>query len=174
MKPQMAESYILYGGEGTISNRALSELLQAVLDKGMPFRFRAPGFSMSPFIRDGDVITISRLSESGDSPGLGTVVAFSQPKTGKLVVHRVVVKKAGYFLIKGDNTPCADCFVPRANVLGYVNKVERNGKHVFIGLGPERFVIAFLSRKQLLVPLLRPLAALLRPFVRLWRQSHFI
>jgi hypothetical protein len=87
----MAESYIQYGGEGTISNRALSELLQAVLDKGMPFRFRAPGFSMSPFIRDGDVITISRLS--GDSPGQGTVVAFSQPKTGKLIVHRVVVKK---------------------------------------------------------------------------------
>ena len=52
------------------------ELLQATLAEGAPFTFRARGSSMHPFIKDGDVITVSPLGE--DSPGLGDVVAFVQ------------------------------------------------------------------------------------------------
>ena len=51
-------------------------LLQTAMAKGAPFSFRARGSSMHPFIRDGDVITVSPLGEG--SPGLGDVVAFVQ------------------------------------------------------------------------------------------------
>ncbi len=67
------------GGELKLSGPDLIELLQAVLDKGVPFRFRAKGFSMTPFIKDGDVITIFPLE--GSRPRLGDIVAFTHPVT---------------------------------------------------------------------------------------------
>jgi signal peptidase I len=137
------------------------ELLQATLAKGVSFRFRARGFSMHPFIRDGDVITVSPLGE--DSPGLGDVVAFVRREIEQLVVHRVIRIKANSYFMKGDGTIGIDSLVPTANVLGLVTRIERGHKRVFIGLGPERFLIALLTRKGLTVPLVRVVAKLLRP-----------
>ena len=118
--------------EGTLSMPVLVGLLRAVLDKGKPFRFQATGGSMSALVRDGDVITVSPLSDI--PPRLGDVVAFIRPESGKLVVHRVVGKRDGSYLIKGDSAPdCADV-IPRANILGRVTRVERDGKRVYLGL----------------------------------------
>jgi signal peptidase I len=156
--------YVGRAEETSLPRQALLELLRAVLDRGVPFRFWAPGFSMSPFIRDGDVITVSRLR--GRSPGPGRVVAFVRPGMGRLIVHRVVGKKGDSYMIKGDNSPEADALVPKGDILGYVSKVERDGKRVFLGLGPERFVIASLSRRGLLLPLLRRVGWLVHPFIR--------
>lgn len=166
--------FIKEGGELSLSGPTLVELLRAVLGKGAPCRFRAKGFSMSPFVRDGDVITVSPLS--GASPRRGDVVAFVRPGMEKLVVHRVVGKRGHSYLIKGDSTPEADGLIPEANVLGRVIRVERDGKEVFLGLGPERFLIAFLTGRGLLFPLLLPLWRLVRPIVKAiqWIISPFI
>ena len=153
------------GGELKLSGPDLIELFQAVLDKGVPFRFRVKGFSMTPFIKDGDVITVSPLS--GVLPRLGDVVAFIHPKTEKLVVHRMVGQNGNYFLLSGDNTSSVtNDLIPKENILGYTTKVEREGKEVFLGLGPERFLIASLARIGLLSHLLTPLWKLVRPFVK--------
>jgi hypothetical protein len=116
---------------------------------------------MHPFIRDGDVITVSPLGEG--SPGLGDVVAFVQREIERLVVHRVIRIKANAYFMKGDGTGGVDSPVPTVNVLGLVTTVERGRKRVLIGLGPERFLIALLTRKGLMVPLVRVAAKLLRP-----------
>jgi SOS-response transcriptional repressor LexA len=150
--------------DSTLSMPALVELLRAVLERGEPFRFEAPGFSMSPFIQDGDLITVAPLS--GASPGRGDVVAFLRPGSGKLIVHRVVGKRGNAFLIRGDNAEESDDLVPAENVLGRVTKVERNGRRVRLGLGPERYLIAFLTRRGLLRPLLLWVWPLVRPIVR--------
>ena len=152
------------GGELKLSGVDLIELLRAVLDKGLPFRFRAKGLSMSPFIKDGDVITVSPLTD--DSTRLGDVVAFIRPRMKTLVIHRVVGKRGEYFHIKGDNTLYTDELIPITNILGRVARVERNGKEVLLGLGPERFLIAFLTRRSLLLPLLSPVWKMVRPIVR--------
>jgi hypothetical protein len=152
------------GGELKLSGPDLIELLRAVLDKGVPFRFRAKGFSMSPFIKDDDVITVSPLTDG--SIRSGDVVAFIRPEMKKLVIHRVVGQKGEYFHIKGDNIPDTDELIPVANILGRVTRVERSGKEIFFGLGPERFLIAFLTRRRLLFPLLYPLWRMVRPIVR--------
>ena len=94
------------GDELSLSGPAFVELIRAVLDRGVPFRFKAKGLSMHPFIRHGDVITITPLSEN--LPRYGDVVAFVRPRTFALVVHRVVGKRDGAFLIKGDNVACYD------------------------------------------------------------------
>ena len=65
--------------------------------------------------------------------------------------------------MKGDGTTGVDSPVPTANILGLVTRVERGRKRVFIGLGPERFLIALLTRKGLMVPLVRVVAKLFRP-----------
>ena len=137
--------------ELSLTGPAFIELLQATLGKGAPFRFRARGFSMDPFIRDGDVITVSPLGE--DLPGVGDVVAFVQREIEKPLVHRVIGIKANSYFMKGDNTTGVDSPVPTANLLGLVMRVERGRKRVLIGLGPERFLIALLTRKGLMIPL---------------------
>lgn len=152
------------GYELSFSGPAFVELIRAVLDKGVPFRFKAKGLSMHPFIRHGDVITISPLFDN--LPRYGDVVAFVRPRTFALVVHRVVGKRDGAFIIKGDNTVHFDEPIPTASILGSVTKVERDGKEVYLGLGPERLFIAFLTRRGVLLPLLFPVCKLARFIAR--------
>lgn len=155
--------------EWSVSGAALAELLQDVLRKGLPFTFRASGFSMSPFIKDGDDVTIFPLN--GISPGLGNVVAFIHKGNGMLFIHRVVGKKGNAYLLKGDNATETDGLISGSDILGCVRMVERRGQRVFFGLGPERFLIAYLNRRGLLLPLIEALGKLrllarLREFLR--------
>ena len=114
-------------------------------------RFQVNGFSMSPFIQDNDIITVS---PTVDSPiELGRPVGFIHPVTKKLVIHRVVDERNGGYVIKGDNIFQVDGLIPKEDILGCVTKIERNGKSVRIGLGLLGPAIAFLSRIKLL-PLL--------------------
>jgi hypothetical protein len=99
-------------------------------------------------------------------PSLGDVVAFVLQKTDKLCVHRVVGREGDFYRTKGDNISEPDGSVPRENILGFVTRVERDGKEVFLGLGPERFLIAFLGGRGLLLPLIRPAWRLFRAIVK--------
>ena len=146
-----------------IPNAAFAELMTAVLDKGAPFRFQAAGFSMMPFIRSGDVITIA------PAPArirFGDVVAFESSSSGKLVVHRIVRVSSDGYIIKGDNSPESDAGVPGSRILGRVARVERRGKRVRLGLRCERAFIAFLSRRDWLTPIVRTAWRFARPFVK--------
>lgn len=151
--------------ERSLSGQALLELMRAVLARGVPFRFRARGWSMAPFIRDGDVITVAPLVRS--QPGIGEVVAFIRPEGEHLVVHRVVAHRGQAVFIQGDSVPeYADGVIPPENLLGRVTQVERDGRAVWLGLGLERFVIAWLSRAGLLVPLRERVGSWLKPLHR--------
>ncbi|MCX6688350.1 MAG: hypothetical protein NTZ39_01405, partial [Methanoregula sp.] len=120
-------------------------LTRDILARGLPFRFSAPGFSMSPFIRDGDVITLAPYQAASCRPGV--VVGFVRPDTGRLVVHRVVTISKDGCRIRGDNTPDEDGEIPHACIIGQVTRVERAGKTIRFGLGPERRIIALFSRR---------------------------
>lgn len=123
---------------------------------------------MSPFVKDGDVITVSPLS--GIPPRLGEVVACVFVETGKLVVHRVIGKRRDCYLIWGDNALEKQELVPGSNVLGRVTQVERNGKNAGLGLGPERILIALLHRHWLSRKTIRLFLRIVRP-VYAWRQG---
>ena len=144
----MVPDFVVDGGEDNLSMKALVELLSAVTEKGKSFRFRASGMSMYPFIRNKDVVTISPLPTG--SPKIGDVVAFLLPETRKLVIHRVIDKRNGCYIIKGDNAPKPDGLIPSENVIGLLTNVERNGRKVVLGLGTERRLIATLARNDLL------------------------
>ena len=150
-------------GDLSLSSQHLEKLMRGVLSKGSCFKFQGKGFSMSPFIKDGDVLTIA--SVRGGTPRFGDVVVFTHPHTSKLIIHRIIGKKSGSYLTKGDNAPEGDGLISRAAILGRVAKVERNGKYISLGLGPDRLIIAFMIRTGLL-PLVWPVWRLVRFFMR--------
>jgi len=145
--------------EKEISGEDFICLLHAVLEKGVSLKFKAKGFSMTPFIKGGDVITLAPFGRA-DYLSLGSVVAFIKPETKHLVVHRIVGRTDNGFIIKGDNVKEPHDIVPGTNVLGLVKKVERNGRQAYAALGPEKRVQAFLSRNTNLLPTM----------VTAWRQ----
>jgi len=133
-----------------MSGLAFAELMEAVLKKNVPFRFTASGSSMSPFIRDGDVLIISPVSlrlRRGD------VVPFINPSSNQLMVHRILDVSREGCLIKGDNNSVPDGRIPTSIIIGRVVRVEQGGRPTRFGLGPERFLIAWLSKCCLLTRL---------------------
>lgn len=149
--------------ELSLSSLDLEKLMRGVLDKGASFRFQGKGYSMSPFIKDGDILTIVPLQ--GSAPRFGDVVVFTHPQTGKLIIHRIIGKRSSSYLTKGDNAPDEDGLVSRAAILGRVTRVQRNGKYVSLGLGLDRFIIAYVTRNGLL-SLLNPAWRFVRFFLR--------
>jgi hypothetical protein len=156
LKPAMPEPnpYLLHQDSLAISGPALHGLLTSTLEQGAAFRFQAVGFSMSPFIQDGDVICIEPLRDR--SPGLGQVLAFTQPASDRLIVHRLVGQRRTVALLKGDNIPGLGLdLVGWQHLHGQVILIERRGRSLKLGLGPERYLLALLSRLGLLRPLIQ-------------------
>lgn len=126
--------------------------MQAVLEKGLSFRFLAKGWSMAPFIRDGDHITVSPLK--GTSLKVGDVYAFVDPEVDKIVVHRAVASYDNALMLKGDSSFAKpDGIIPFKFLIGRVTHIERGGHQVILGLGIERYLIACLSRLGFLTPM---------------------
>lgn len=134
--------------EVSLSSESLIELIKSTLAKNSSFRFKVTGSSMSPFIQDNDIVTLS--SRRTGRIVLGDAVAFVNPVTGKLAIHRMVGTYNGCYLIKGDSIPHPDGFIPKENILGCVTKIERSGRSVRLGLGPGRLIIVFLSKNGFL------------------------
>ncbi len=133
-----------------LTNHAQLELMCGVIERGATFRFSARGYSMLPFIHDGDVLTISPL----DPPlQVGAVVAFIRPGWEVLAVHRVVAQKGSEYLIKGDNCIQPDGVIPAAQLIGQVVRVERRGRRVGGGLGASGAWIARLSQRGFFIRL---------------------
>ncbi len=131
-----------------LTGESFGELLKDVLGRGLVFRFRAKGFSMSPFIKDGDVVTLSPLINC--TPRLGDVVALISPNSGKSLIHRIIEKKKAGLVTKGDNSLCNDGLIPIKSIMGIVTCVERKKKKVLLGLGAEKYLIVILSRNRFL------------------------
>jgi len=165
MRPPKTKPRLARGRESELLLSApdLAQILREVLGKGMRARFLARGFSMSPFIKDGDIVTVSPLP--GRRPGVGEVVAFTSPDARKLIVHRIVGRRGTAYLARGDSNSQTDGWVSEESILGRVTGVERDGQGVSLGLGPERFLLAFLTRFGLLKPLIQPVWKLLRPIL---------
>jgi len=156
----------------SLSAPVIMELIEAVHEKGAPFRFKAAGFSMIPAIRDGDFITLSPLGDI--LPGHGDVVAFRHPERPRMLVHRVLWRGQNSYFMRGDNCPEADGWVPTENLLGLVTRVERGGKPRF---WPNRmsnpsWAPLFLSVYLLWLPQRRILAAARRRLRRAIRRGR--
>ncbi|RZB30194.1 MAG: hypothetical protein SRB1_02474 [Desulfobacteraceae bacterium Eth-SRB1] len=107
----------------------LLKISSNLIEKSASIRFRAKGFSMRPFIQDGDLITVSPLRNSPVK--VGDVVLY-KTADDRAIVHRVIRKtridsKAAFF-IKGDAAFDQPEKVNAKIVLGRVVAIERNGR----------------------------------------------
>lgn len=105
-----------------------AELSADVLLTGKVLRFRARGSSMSPLVRDEDVLLIQPVRQA--SVRVGDVV-LCNTEPDRIVVHRVIGRRAGSagpeLLLQGDRVPWPDGWFPASQVYGRVAAIERSG-----------------------------------------------
>ena len=162
----MTSRFVSEGGELQVSSAAQLELLEELTRHGAALRTEVRGTSMSPFIQDRDVVTISPLGRR--EPQLGDVLAIGMQMPKRLVIHRVVARARAGLLTKGDNLRAPDAIVERDLVLGRVVRVERNGRDVGCVAGWRASLVAALSRADLL----RHLVGLRRALRRVFREER--
>ncbi len=131
--------------ERLLPSREFAGLIEAVLEKGADFRLKAKGKSMSPFICDGDIVTIGRIRRTVKK---GDVIAVRQPGSDLLLIHRVIDKQRGKLLIKGDGNWAADGWIAEKKILGEVISVERNAGVVRAAPPWLRRLIVFVSQQR--------------------------
>jgi phage repressor protein C with HTH and peptisase S24 domain len=127
---------------GTASRVATQELVTSLLRDGTGVKVEVTGHSMLPFIRSGDVLTLVPLGVRELSPG--DVLAAATARG--LIVHRLVGRSAAEFRLRGDCGEIQDDPLTAGDIVGVVARVERRGRRVRLGLGPERAALAILSR----------------------------
>lgn len=151
--------------ELTLSCNNLRQLMEGVFSKNALFKFQAGGNSMHPFVKNFDILTISPYHK--DSPQTGDIVAFTGINGDRLIVHRIIGKQKNRYLIKGDNNFSVDGYAARDRIIGKVVRIDRDGRKIRIGIGIERYLIAALSRRGGLHPLMRILSRLKPGYMRL-------
>jgi len=145
-----------------LSNRDIADFLKATCKKGIPFRFTAKGMSMSPFICNGDSLTIEPIYKKTIEEG--DIVACITPGESRLIIHRII-KKNRLYLLKGDNVYHSDGYYEKKYVHGYVKEIHIS-KNIFSGhrktirrfflfLNNFKKIISFLSRYKILTPVCR-------------------
>lgn len=119
-----------------VNHEAFAELSADLLGRGSVIRFRAHGRSMSPLIRDGDVLTVEPATIENLRVG---EVALHRIGDGQLVAHRVVGRdvKDGHPVLRtrGDAVAGAADEVREQDVLGRVVERERHGRVVRLNRG---------------------------------------
>lgn len=104
------------------------EMLKSAIDTLGKCDVLVSGESMKPFIRNGDTVSLARISAV---PGLGEVVAFFNGD--QLIVHRIVWRKnhapgEWHFRVWGDSSPGRPGRVTKHECIGKVVRITRNKK----------------------------------------------
>ena len=107
------------------------ELSELVLKKGDCFRFRAQGWSMSPFIRNGDLIQVKSVSPLNLKYG---DIIFYHNHRERVIVHRIInkdkVNDSLIFLVKGDSSQGKAEYVYQENIVGKVVAIEKRRRTI--------------------------------------------
>ena len=112
-----------------INGAELAELSAAIVERGGSLSFQAHGSSMSPFIRDGDILTVEAVDPN--QLAVADVVLY-QSASGRIIAHRIVSvldQTGGRLLqIRGDAATGATETVHLEQVLGRIVTARRRGR----------------------------------------------
>lgn len=104
-------------------------LITDILARGHAVQFQARGDSMHPLIRENDSLHV----EPCDRVRVGDVVLVLADRG--LTAHRVIARREGIVITRGDNAPAEDAGVAEDRVLGKVKFVLRDGVKKSVALG---------------------------------------
>ncbi|NOZ06345.1 MAG: hypothetical protein GXP41_08355 [Chloroflexi bacterium] len=117
------------------------DLATEILERGDRLRFRAHGCSMTPFIRDGDLVEVEPVS--AEDVALGDIL-FLHDARGTPVVHRAIGRlhcaEGVRILPKGDAHMQPDTPVDAGQVLGRVVALEGRGRRIDLRTGRRRLL----------------------------------
>ncbi len=137
-----------------------TSIAQEVLGRGKTFKFKAKGGSMSPFIRNGDILEIIPVKRKIN---LGDVVLYHS-SYGNTVVHRVIQRNKESIITKGDSVPSSDQPIFSKQVLGRVVAVEKNGWRIRLDTPVGRLL-------NILLAVISPFSFLVYPPLRLVKRT---
>ncbi len=101
----------------------VEELLRA----GQPVQFPIQGWSMYPFLSDGDIVTVQPCTVQ--TIQINDAVLYRRAG-GPLVLHRIVrITSEGYYLC-GDNQSKVEGPLKRSQIFGILSEYVHNGKHI--------------------------------------------
>jgi len=126
-RPEASPTH-LHLRRGDTVDPAFADLCAEILGRGAALRVKVTGWSMAPFLRGGEVLTIKPCSSQGVR--VGDVVLF-RTREGCLAIHRVLRRRrqaddGWVFHTKGDARAVLDEPIPASCVLGKVCAVERD------------------------------------------------
>lgn len=103
----------------------IEDIIYETLDGGKSFKIKPNGISMLPLIRPGeDSVFIKkpqgRLKKYD--------IAFYKRDSGQFVLHRVIDVKEESYVMCGDNQWVKEYNICDKNIIGIVEKIERDGK----------------------------------------------
>ncbi len=137
-----------------------ASIAQGVLSRGRILKFKAKGGSMSPFIRNGDVVEV--VPAKGKI-NLGDIILY-RSSYGNPVVHRVIQRNKESIITKGDSVPSSDEPILSEQVLGRVVAVEKNGWRMRLDSPMVRLL-------NILLALISPFSFLIYPSLRLVKRT---
>ena len=113
------------------SNHLLLDLSTKLLSRGKRVRFRAPGRSMYPTIRENEAITVEPIKPRDVK--VGDIILFRSGES--VVAHRMIriEKSRGNtlrFILREDTLGTLDQPVEAGQILGKVVSVERAGRNI--------------------------------------------
>lgn len=105
-----------------LSGKDLGKLVRQFMESGKKLSVRVPGISMLPAIAPQDLICIAPYS--GILPCPGDIVAYIDPASQRLTVHRLIRVARKHFKAKGDNCRTDDGILPIDCLIGRVIQVN--------------------------------------------------
>lgn len=133
-----------------VDGARMAELVWEVSSRGVSVRFAVRGGSMSPWIRSGDVVTVTPVEDAGP-PRSGTVAAFRLPDSDALRVHRLRARTVNGWVAQADRNRRPDGIIPETAIAGVVTSVERGGRQVYLPTGRAGLVLSRLTRAVLVL-----------------------
>ena len=111
--------------------KVFPELISEVLGRGHDVRFRAPGLSMHPTIRENEAITVRPVSVSAIRKGDIILYCWRQG----VIAHRIVgIDKAGggaiRFIMRGDASGASTEQIKPEQILGKVVAIKRGRRRI--------------------------------------------
>ena len=154
----------------TLTNRAFQHLLLWGLDKGRlsGIQVQCRGYSMAPFIRDGETVILKSL-DPGRTIQPGNIVAAVSRARGSVMIHRVIRCTQKRVQTRGDNLPVPDGWFFRDDLVGVVSSVNKKQFKTLLNSSLFNRMVAVLSRNGMLQTVLLPTlrsARRLKKFIR--------
>ena len=143
--------------EFILTGKAFQHLIASILgaDSGYRVRVRGRGFSMIPFIKDNNALTLKPIDPHRGIK-FGDIVAVSNKEKNRAVIHRVIRSRNGRYQTKGDGNFRPDPWCTIEDVIGTVDHIEKSGWIPYTCTRWQNIVIAIASRTGVLTRLIYP------------------